>query len=152
MEVRRMDWLTGPSGLHRNSLQGLNISSIRDFGQIRDPEIPITLRPLIDDTRLKSSYLWVHELLQHVQVHGACDCRFRKKMGRWSCLSLDRTKRSVSTADCKQLIEPEPNWFSIRCNSSIHLSVISSRHSKPPFVHIAAESPFLFLLFAIVAT
>ena len=38
-------WLTGPSGLHRNSPQGLNISSIRVFYQIRDPEIPITIRP-----------------------------------------------------------------------------------------------------------
>ena len=38
-------WLTGPSGLHRNSPQGLNVSSIRVFDQIRDPEIPITLRP-----------------------------------------------------------------------------------------------------------
>ena len=34
-------WLTGTSGLHRNSHQGLNISSIRVFDQIRDPEIPI---------------------------------------------------------------------------------------------------------------
>ena len=32
--------LTEPSGLHRNSPQVLNISSIRVFGQIRDPEIP----------------------------------------------------------------------------------------------------------------
>ena len=39
-------WLTGPSGLHRNSPQGLNISSIRVSDQIRDPDIPITLRPL----------------------------------------------------------------------------------------------------------
>ena len=38
-------WLTGPSGLHRNSPQGLNISSITIFDQIRDLEIPITLRP-----------------------------------------------------------------------------------------------------------
>ena len=38
--------LTGPSGLHRNSSQGLNISSIRVFDQIRDPEILITLRTL----------------------------------------------------------------------------------------------------------
>ena len=29
-------WLTGPSGLHRNSPQVLNISSIRVFDQIRD--------------------------------------------------------------------------------------------------------------------
>ena len=41
------NWLTGPSGLHRNLPQGLNISSIRIFDQIRDPEIPITLRPLM---------------------------------------------------------------------------------------------------------
>ena len=40
-------WLTGPSGLHRNSPQGLNISSMRVFDQIRDLEIPITLRPLM---------------------------------------------------------------------------------------------------------
>ena len=39
-------WLTGPFGLHRNSPQVLNIKSIRDFDQIRDPEILITLRPL----------------------------------------------------------------------------------------------------------
>ena len=38
-------WLTGPSGLHRNSPQGLNISSIKVFDQIRNPEIPITLSP-----------------------------------------------------------------------------------------------------------
>ena len=37
-------WLTEPSGLHRNLPQGLNISSIRVFDQIRDSEIPITLR------------------------------------------------------------------------------------------------------------
>ena len=38
-------WLTRPSGPHRNSPQGINISSIRVFYQIRDPEIQITLRP-----------------------------------------------------------------------------------------------------------
>ena len=38
-------WLTGPSSLHRNSPQVLNISSIRVFDQIREPEIRITLRP-----------------------------------------------------------------------------------------------------------
>ena len=41
-------WLTGPSGLHRNSPQGLNISSIRVFDQIRDPESPIPLSPLLN--------------------------------------------------------------------------------------------------------
>ena len=38
-------WLTGPSRLHRNSLQVLHISSIKVFDQIRDLEIPINLRP-----------------------------------------------------------------------------------------------------------
>ena len=38
-------WLIGLSGLHRYSPQGLNISSIRIFDQIRDREIPITLCP-----------------------------------------------------------------------------------------------------------
>ena len=32
-------WLTGPSGLHQNSPQGLNISFIRVLYQIRDSEI-----------------------------------------------------------------------------------------------------------------
>ena len=41
-------WLTGPSGLHQNSLQGLNISPIKVFDQIRDTEIPITLCSLKD--------------------------------------------------------------------------------------------------------
>ena len=40
-------WLTGPSKLHRNSLQGLDTSSIRVFDQIRIPEVPITLCPSI---------------------------------------------------------------------------------------------------------
>ena len=38
-------WLTGLSGLHRNLPQGLNISSIRIFDQIRNLEIPLTLHP-----------------------------------------------------------------------------------------------------------
>ena len=37
-------WLTGSSGLHRNSPQGLNNSSIRVFDQIGDLEIWITFR------------------------------------------------------------------------------------------------------------
>ena len=40
-----MGLVTGPTGLHRNSPQELNISHIRVFDQIRDPKIPITLRP-----------------------------------------------------------------------------------------------------------
>ena len=33
-------WLTSPSGLHRSSQHGLNISSIRVFDQIGDPNHP----------------------------------------------------------------------------------------------------------------
>ena len=40
-------WFTGPSRLHWNSPQGLNISSIRVSGQIRVLEILITLCPPI---------------------------------------------------------------------------------------------------------
>ena len=46
MEVRRVDlanWALRTS--HRISQQVLNITSIRVFDQIRDPEIPNTLRP-----------------------------------------------------------------------------------------------------------
>ena len=49
-------WLTGPSGRHRNSPQGLNISSIRVFHQIRDPEIPITLRSLYETNEIYRSW------------------------------------------------------------------------------------------------
>ena len=45
LEVRKVICLSGPSGLHRNSPQELNISSIRVFDRITDPEITITLRP-----------------------------------------------------------------------------------------------------------
>ena len=39
MDVRGVDLaITGPSGLHRNSPQRLNVSSLRVFNQIRDPE------------------------------------------------------------------------------------------------------------------
>ena len=54
-------WLTGPSGLHRNSPQGLNSSSIRVFDHIRDPEIPITLLSL---NKFNYSIILTHELKQ----------------------------------------------------------------------------------------
>ena len=60
--------LTEPSGLHRNSPQGLNISFIRDFDQIRDPEIPITLRSLIIHIYVKYTVSiglnWSHNLFR----------------------------------------------------------------------------------------
>ena len=55
-------WLTGPSRLHRNSSQGLNISSIRVFDQIRDPEIPITLRPPPMNINTQINYVLIFEL------------------------------------------------------------------------------------------
>ena len=50
-------WLTGPSGFHRYSPQGLNISSISVSDQIRDPEIPITLPPLNNLLLLAAVYM-----------------------------------------------------------------------------------------------
>ena len=47
-------WLTRPFWLHRNSPKGLNINAVRVFDQIRDPEIPITLRPHI-------SIMWTNQ-------------------------------------------------------------------------------------------
>ena len=55
-------WLTGPSGLHRNSPQGLSISSIRVFDQIKDPKIPITFRPLYIYTVYWSFYVFIQIL------------------------------------------------------------------------------------------
>ena len=52
-------WLTGPSGFHRNSPQGLNINSIRVYDQIRDPDIPITL----------IKHLCIHNLEVHENLH-----------------------------------------------------------------------------------
>ena len=52
-------WLTGSSGLHGNSPQGLNIGSIRVFDKIRDLEVSITLRPL-------SLYIYNLFLIQYV--------------------------------------------------------------------------------------
>ena len=56
-------WLTGPSGLHRNSPQGLIISSVRVFDQIRDPEIPITLptRLLYEIDMCRNIYFRFHQ-------------------------------------------------------------------------------------------
>ena len=46
MEVRRGDLTNWALRTSPKFTTGLNISSIRDFDQIRDPEILITLRPL----------------------------------------------------------------------------------------------------------
>ena len=53
-------WLTGLTVLHRNSPQRLNISSIRGFDQIREPEIPITLRPPYCIYRIYSVYAYIY--------------------------------------------------------------------------------------------
>ena len=47
MKVQRVDLINWALRTSQNSPQGLNISSIRVFEQIRDPEIPITLRSLV---------------------------------------------------------------------------------------------------------
>ena len=51
-------WLTGPYGLLP---QGLNISSIRFFDQIIDPDIPFNLRPIY-----MYIYFWIIPNLLHV--------------------------------------------------------------------------------------
>ena len=56
--------LNGLSGLHRNSTQRFNISSIRVFDQIRHPEIPITLRPQWDITYLIQGFTIISLPLQ----------------------------------------------------------------------------------------
>ena len=45
--LNRVDLANWALRTYRNSPQGLNISSIRVFDQIRNPEIPINLRPLL---------------------------------------------------------------------------------------------------------
>ena len=58
-------WLTGPYRPHRNSPQGLNIGSNRVFDQIRDPEIPINLRPQHGENRCEIRWLdeWLNRKL-----------------------------------------------------------------------------------------
>ena len=46
-------WLSGLSGLHQSWPHGFNISSIRVFDQIRDPETSITLRPMLFNWKRK---------------------------------------------------------------------------------------------------
>ena len=52
-----MDLAYWASELHRNSPQGLNISSVRVFDTIRDSEFPVTLRPHGDYISSSSSVL-----------------------------------------------------------------------------------------------
>ena len=66
-------WLAVPSGLHRNSPQGLNVSSIRIFDQIRDPEIPITLHPLCHiNSEIKT---WCFPVINVVKWDYAMACK-----------------------------------------------------------------------------
>ena len=71
-------WLTGPSGLHINSPQGLNIGSIRISDQIRDPEIPINLHPRIYSKGL--TFLQV--------IYESFDCDLTQKC--WFMISIKR--------------------------------------------------------------
>ena len=66
-------WLTGPTGLHWNSPQGLNISSIKIFDQIRDLEISITLRPL-----LRKGTLNFGMLLATLYTNACCNENWKK--------------------------------------------------------------------------
>ena len=48
------------SGLHWNSPQGLNISSIRVFYQIRDPEIPMPFAPVCIYIYIQYIYIYIY--------------------------------------------------------------------------------------------
>ena len=111
-------WLTGPSWLHRNSPQELNISSIRVFDQIRDLEIPVTLRPLKIQSGRKRNWLghWLsrncllkdavkgmlngkkvhgrrrYQMIDNITINGLYEDTKGKaeKRGVWRMLSLQR--------------------------------------------------------------
>ena len=59
-------WLTGSSGLHRNSPQGLYICSIRGFDQNRDLEIPITLLALWSYSTFQIQQYWHYRLFPKI--------------------------------------------------------------------------------------
>ena len=61
--------LTGPSGLHKNSPKGLNISSIGIFYQIKYPEIQIILRPQSVITVWKLIIFTEDEFVTFLQWH-----------------------------------------------------------------------------------
>ena len=67
-------WLTGPWGLHRNSTQRLNVSSIRILEHIRDPEIPIILRPHIEIREYKNNNKnwWLIYIFILLAYKGSC--------------------------------------------------------------------------------
>ena len=81
-------WLTGPSGLHRNSPQELNISSIRVFVQIRDPEIPITLRSkkkIIVSNYFSLNWSYLHSV---IKLQNGATNSFSMKNGLWSFIAV----------------------------------------------------------------
>ena len=88
-------WLTGPSRLHQNSPQGLNISSIKVFDQIRDPEIPITQRLTLVSLKhefYNSTYLTLGSSTETTRQASA-SCLFGAK-----CLAFGPEKASWKSA------------------------------------------------------
>ena len=77
-------WLTEPSGLYRNLPQGLNISCIRVFDQIRDPEMPINLHPLIFRNNWMHS---LHYVVQHLSWCWYC-CKVHLHPRKLKCISI----------------------------------------------------------------
>ena len=67
-------WLTGPSGLYRNSSQGLNISSNRVFDQIRDPEIQSSCAPI---------YVLVQAKIKNIFSHFCIGCVITDNIFKW---------------------------------------------------------------------
>ena len=75
LEVRRVDLVTGPSGLQRNSPQELNISSNWVFDQIRDPEIQSPFAPLKSTRNFKEKetrprfLILVQNIIRYIYIY-----------------------------------------------------------------------------------
>ena len=90
-------WLTRPSGLHLTLPQGLNVSSIRVFDQIRDPEITITLR------------LYTGWFMKNVIPSGnwfVMSCWWKKFIWRWVRFSIVSEKTTYIFRICMKPCEP----------------------------------------------
>ena len=64
MEVRRVGLANWALRTLLKFTTGLNISSIRDFEQIRDLEIPNTLRPLLNIIGAYTHAICIHYVLE----------------------------------------------------------------------------------------
>ena len=130
--------LTGPSRLHRNSPQGLNISSISVFDQIRDPEIPITLRPLLPIV----DYFKTKYKLKDIAVYGLpvrSIFYFRKIFDLPTFLKDDRPiVMTVIKKSCQILVAVLPKGSSSTANSGTKVAVLLGMNRYGSFPLLSA--------------